>query len=238
MEDLSIRDILEQVTRGQIRIPAFQRGFVWEPERVAYLMDSIYKNYPFGSLLFWRTKEKLKFDRDLGPFTLPTPKEDYPVDYVLDGQQRVTSIFGVFQTELDRPNVSYSNWLPIYFDLSAEPTAQENQFVALKPTDAVSGRHFPLNTLFDSISYRKATEGYDNPTIKRIDDMQAVFKENYIPVQISKTEDKATVAIIFERINRQGVELTTLQLLSAWTWSEEFQLRNCSTHPLWRNTLK
>ena len=55
--------------------------------------------------------------------------------------------------------------------------------------------------------------------------MQAVFKENKIPVQISKTEDKATVAIIFERINRQGVELTTLQLLSAWTWSEEFQLQ-------------
>ena len=83
MEDLSIREIVEQVGRGQIRIPAFQRGFVWEPERVAYLMDSIYKGYPFGSLLFWRTKEKLKFDRDLGPFTLPSPKEDYPVDYVL-----------------------------------------------------------------------------------------------------------------------------------------------------------
>jgi len=48
MADLSIREILEQVTRGQIRIPAFQRGFVWEPDRVAYLMDSIYKKYPFG----------------------------------------------------------------------------------------------------------------------------------------------------------------------------------------------
>jgi predicted alpha/beta superfamily hydrolase len=42
--------------------------------------------------MFWRTKEQLKFDRDLGPFKLPPPKEDYPVDYVLDGQQRVTSI--------------------------------------------------------------------------------------------------------------------------------------------------
>jgi hypothetical protein len=226
VEDLSIREILEQVARGQIRIPAFQRGFVWDPERIAYLMDSIYKNYPFGSLLFWRTKEKLKFDRDLGPFTLPTPKEDYPVDYVLDGQQRVTSIFGVFQTELTMSVEAENWWLPIFFDLSAEPTAQESQFVALKPNEVISGRHFPLNTLFDTISYRKATVGFDDITIKRIDDIQAVFKENKIPVQISKTEDKATVAIIFERINRQGVELTTLQLLSAWTWSEEFQLQD------------
>jgi hypothetical protein len=100
LEDFSIRSIVEGVTRGQIRIPAFQRGFVWDAERVAYLMDSIYKGYPFGSLMFWRTREQLKFDRDLGPFQLPPPKEDYPVDYVLDGQQRVTSIFGVFQTDM------------------------------------------------------------------------------------------------------------------------------------------
>src|SRR5213078_2121531 len=60
---------------------------------------------------------------------------------------------------------------------------------------------------------------------KRIDDMQAIFKEVRVPVQLFKTEDKATVAVIFERINRQGVPLDTLQLLSAWTWSEDFQLQ-------------
>jgi hypothetical protein len=222
MESLSIRDIIDMVTRGQVRIPAFQRGFVWDSERVAYLMDSIYKSYPFGSLMFWRTKEKLKFDRDLGPFELSEPKEDYPVDYVLDGQQRLTSIFGVFQTTME-PTLPV-DWVEIYFDLSAEPTAQDSQFVALAPEDVVPERHFPLRTLFDSTAYRKATEIYKNDTLRRIDDMQAVFKETKIPVQISRTDDKATVAIIFERVNRQGVELDTLQLLSAWTWSEEFQL--------------
>lgn len=222
MEDFSIRTIVEAVSRGQIRIPAFQRGFVWDPERVAYLMDSIYKSYPFGSLMFWRTKEQLKFDRDLGPFKLPAPKEDYPVDYVLDGQQRVTSIFGVFQTDM-KPEIA-TDWLDIYFDLSAEQTAQDSQFVALPPDQVQKDKHFPLKTLFDTTAYRAATEGMNVNTIKRIDDMQAIFKETKIPVQVSKTEDKATVAIIFERVNRQGVELDTLQLLSAWTWSEEFQL--------------
>ena len=222
MEDFSIRTIVEAVARGQIRIPAFQRGFVWDPERVAYLMDSIYKAYPFGSLMFWRTKEQLKFDRDLGPFKLPVPKEDYPVDYVLDGQQRVTSIFGVFQTDM-KPEIA-ADWLDIYFDLSAEQTPQDSQFVALQPDQVQPEKHFPLKTLFDTTAYRAATEGRDVETIKKIDEMQAIFKETKIPVQVSKTDDKATVAIIFERVNRQGVELDTLQLLSAWTWSEEFQL--------------
>ncbi len=224
MEDLSIREILEQVGRAQIRIPAFQRGFVWEPERVAYLMDSIFKSYPFDALLFWRTKETLRFDRKLGPFVLPVPKEDYPVDYVLDGQQRITSIFGVFQTELERPPED-TNWLPIYFDLASEPTAQDSQFVALKSELVDPLRHFPLSTLFSTTGYRAATKPFDDAKTKRIDDMQSVFKEVKIPLQISRTEDKATAAIIFERVNRQGVELDTLQLLSAWTWSEDFQLQ-------------
>jgi hypothetical protein len=222
METITIREILDQVQRGQIRIPAFQRGFVWEPDRVAYLMDSIYKRYPFGSLLFWRTKEKLKVERDLGPFVLPAPKADYPIDYVLDGQQRVTAIFGVFQTDL--PMVNAVPWENIYFDLQADVNAQDPQFVALSGDEVDSQRHFPLNTIFDTAAYRKATKDLDDATAKRIDDMQAVFKETQIPLQLSNTDEKATVAIIFERVNRQGVRLDTLQLLSAWTWSEDFQL--------------
>jgi uncharacterized protein with ParB-like and HNH nuclease domain len=95
MADLSIRSILNQIPAGQIRVPAFQRGFVWDADMVAFLMDSIYKGYPFGSILLWRTKEQLRFERKLGPFALPERDPDLPIDYVLDGQQRLTSIFGV-----------------------------------------------------------------------------------------------------------------------------------------------
>jgi hypothetical protein len=223
MDTITIREVLDQVVRGQIRIPAFQRGFVWEPDRVAFLMDSIYKHYPFGSLLFWRTKEQLKVERDMGPFKLPDPKADYPIDYVLDGQQRVTSIFGVFQTDL--PMDKSVPWENIYFDLQADTNAQDPQFVALSSEEVDLKRHFPLNTIFDTSAYRKATKELDDVTAKRVDDMQSVFKETQIPLQLSSTDDKATVAIIFERVNRQGVRLDTLQLLSAWTWSEDFQLQ-------------
>lgn len=223
MDQLSVREILDSVYRGQIRIPAFQRGFVWEPDRVAFLIDSIYKQYPFGSLLFWRTNEQLRTERQLGPFGLPDPDSDFPIDYVLDGQQRITSIFGVFQTELGQ--VEDENWKEIYFDFSQSEDVQETQFFALDEEDVDPERHFPLRAIFNTAEYRKLTRAMDDGLAERIDGMQSVFKEAKIPYQSFRTDEKEKVAIIFERINRQGVPLDTLQLLSAWTWSEEFQLQ-------------
>lgn len=223
MDQLSVREILDSVYRGQIRIPAFQRGFVWEPDRVAFLIDSIYKQYPFGSLLFWRTNEQLRTERQLGPFELPDPDSDFPIDYVLDGQQRITSIFGVFQTELG--SIDDENWKEIYFDFSQNEDVQETQFFALDEDEVDPDRHFPLRSIFNTSEYRKLTRKMSDDLAERIDSMQSVFKEAKIPYQSFRTDEKEKVAIIFERINRQGVPLDTLQLLSAWTWSEEFQLQ-------------
>lgn len=225
MDSLTIREIIEQVESGQIRIPAFQRGFVWEPERVAQLMDSIFKGYPFGSLLLWRTNEKLKIERQLGPFTLPGPKEDYPIDYVLDGQQRVTSVYATFQTTHALEKSEETEWKEIYFDFSLPDNVQDLQFFALSPEEVDPSKHFPMRIIFDTAAYRKATKAFDEKLALRIDRMQARFKEARLPAQIHRTDEKGTVAVIFERINRQGVPLDTLQLLSAWTWSEDFQLQ-------------
>ncbi|WNC95229.1 DUF262 domain-containing protein (plasmid) [Paraburkholderia sp. FT54] len=219
----SIRKILDAVVSGEIRIPAFQRGFVWEMDRVAYLLDSIYKGYPFGSLLFWRTKHQLTTERNLGTFTLPEPHVDYPIDYVIDGQQRLTSVFTVFQTELKaEPN---PDWADVYFDLEAGANPQDSAFIAISPADGYDkNRYFPMNVLFDSVKYRLNTEHLDAKKIELVDRLQERFKEAQLPVQVLKSEDRSSVAIVFERINHLGVALDTLQLLSAWTWSDDFDL--------------
>ena len=224
MDDLSIRRIMELVENGQIRIPAFQRGFVWDAERVAYLMDSIYKGYPLGAVILWRTREALKSERKLGPFELPEFDPEYPLDYVLDGQQRLTSIFGVFQTTLT-PAES-ADWIKIYFDLDAKDDAQDTRFVYLPDQEFDKSRYFPIGTFFDVTEYRKATEGLDATKLEAIDKVQAIFKEAKIPAQSIETDDRAKVAIVFERVNRLGVELDIFQLLSAWTWSEDFDLQS------------
>ncbi len=221
----SIRQAIERVLGGRLRVPAFQRGFVWDAERVAYLMDSIYKDYPFGALILWRTKTQLRSERTLGPFELPVREPDYPIDYVLDGQQRLTSIFGVFQTDIAPMADEDTSWTKVYYDFEAEKDLQESQFQALSEGDADPQRYFPVGTFFDPIAYRVATEHLGEERIREIDGVQATFKEADIPTQYIETDDRGRVAIVFERVNRLGVELDTFQLLSAWTWSEEFDLQ-------------
>jgi len=222
---ITIRQLLQRINDGEIRIPAFQRDFVWEPDRVQFLMDSIFKGYPIGTVLFWRTKEKLSYDRDLGPFTLPEPKKQYPIDYVLDGQQRLTSIFSTFQTDLKQNPATRVKWVDIYFDLSAHANAQDSQFVALEEGE-VRAHHVPLRILFDVTEFGKFTRTLkDEEQLKAVDQLQALFKEAVIPVETVETEEHSKIAIIFERINRGGVPLDTYQLLSAWTWSGDFDLR-------------
>ena len=100
MNSMTIRKIVNKIVEGEIRIPAFQRDFVWEPKQIAFLLDSIYKEIPIGAIFLWKTNEILETDKNLGQFLLPQPKKDYPVQYVLDGQQRITSLFTIFQDEL------------------------------------------------------------------------------------------------------------------------------------------
>jgi hypothetical protein len=187
-------------------------------------MDSIYKSYPFGSLILWQTKSKLSSEKKLGPFELPESEPDYPIQYVLDGQQRLTSIFGVFQSELEADGED--DWTHIYYDFEAKDDFQDSQFVALSPSVADRGRYFPINTFFDVTGYRQATAELSSDQAEIIDSVQSVFKEALIPTQDIVTDNRAKVSIVFERVNRLGVELDILQLLSAWTWSEEFDLHS------------
>ena len=110
-DPLTIRRLVDRITSGDIRIPAFQRNFVWETEQVAFLLDSIYKGFPIGTVIIWKTDARLQSEKDLGAFKLPDPAKDYPVNYVLDGQQRLTSLFSTFQTDLEPQS---QDWVDIF----------------------------------------------------------------------------------------------------------------------------
>lgn len=217
-----IRQIIDRISAGDIRIPAFQRGYVWEPDQVAFLLDSIYKGFPIGTVVLWQTDERLSVEKNLGSFKLPEPKKDYPVNYVLDGQQRLTSIFSVFQSDLEPID---SEWVDIYFDIDAAENVQESVFLALAPGEFDLSRHFPVKTLFTTVEYRDACDALqDKDKIKRIDKLQERFKEYDVQSQTFESDDRNKVAIVFERINRAGTDLKVFELLSAWSWSDDFDL--------------
>src|ERR1700689_91323 len=84
-----------EIDTGQIKLPMFQREFVWDKEQSSKLIDSILKGFPIGTFIFWKTREELRSYKEVGNHKLPEmPKGDY-VQYILDGQQRVTSLYAI-----------------------------------------------------------------------------------------------------------------------------------------------
>ena len=88
-------ELFQGIESGSIKIPKFQRDFVWSKEQIAALIDSLLKGYPVGSFTYWETTDELRHVRDIGNHQLPNVRPGHPVFYVLDGQQRITSLFAV-----------------------------------------------------------------------------------------------------------------------------------------------
>ncbi len=88
---LKIDTILSQIDVGAYALPVFQRGYVWNRDQVRKLMYSLYRGYPIGELLVWNTATDPEMARGDGTLTAGN------VNLILDGQQRVTSLYGIFR---------------------------------------------------------------------------------------------------------------------------------------------
>ena len=86
---MKISTILDHIDSGHMALPEFQRGFVWNRDQVRGLFDSLYRRHPIGGLLVWATEPKTTIHRGEGPTASGVVK------LLLDGQQRMTSIYGV-----------------------------------------------------------------------------------------------------------------------------------------------
>jgi hypothetical protein len=86
---MQISTILSQIDLGSIALPEFQRGYVWNRDQVRKLMYALYRRHPVGSLLVWVTKTESASARGDGALTPGSVK------LLLDGQQRITSLYGI-----------------------------------------------------------------------------------------------------------------------------------------------
>lgn len=111
---MKISTILDHIDSGHMALPEFQRGYVWNSDQVRELFNSLYRRYPVGGLLVWATEAKTAAHRGDGPLVAGIVK------LLLDGQQRMTSLYGVIR---GKP--------PKFFDGNAK---------------AFTGLHFHLDT--------------------------------------------------------------------------------------------
>lgn len=84
-----IASLVGQVSSGEIKLPEIQRGYVWKPTQIAKLVESLYRGYPSGSLLMWRTNETPE-TRAVAA-NAPTLNPAVPPLYLLDGQHARSS---------------------------------------------------------------------------------------------------------------------------------------------------
>src|ERR1035437_5461519 len=69
--------VMNDIENGRVRLPPFQREFVWSPTKVLDLMDSIYKGFPVGSFFYWKADRKyVNLFRDIEGLSLPPPAQD------------------------------------------------------------------------------------------------------------------------------------------------------------------
>lgn len=86
---MKISTILDHIDSGHMALPEFQRGYVWNRDQVRGLFDSLYRRHPVGGLLVWATESNTAAHRGDGNLAAGIVK------LLLDGQQRMTSIYGV-----------------------------------------------------------------------------------------------------------------------------------------------
>lgn len=214
-ETPDIASLVSAIDRGEIKVPQFQRRFVWSDADALNLLDSIASNYPIGSLLLWKTNDKLAVDRNIGEFQLPATDDLTPTDYVLDGQQRLTVIYSCLGAAPDSGGFSAA------YDLVADT------FVAAPGEPRV--HVFPLRLLYrttDLLNFRTALQTHPDAAAlqERLDHLVSVLTRYKVPVVILKDLTVEEVCPIFERINSSGTRLSTYDLMVAATWSTNFDL--------------
>ncbi|SFQ35845.1 hypothetical protein SAMN02910358_01742 [Lachnospiraceae bacterium XBB1006] len=212
---IDIDTIKYQIEQGELKVPQFQRDFVWSIDASAKLMDSIVKGYPIGAFTFWKTKDRLRSVKNIGGLTLPdSPKNDF-VNYVLDGQQRITSIYACIKG-VTIGNADYSK---MYIDLTA---TEDDSIVILDVEGRAKIEYISLqNLLTGGLTFLMSVYSGNESAIKKIEEYkERINKYSFSVIELQDAPlDIATE--IFTRINTTGKSLSLFEIMCAKTYDEE-----------------
>jgi hypothetical protein len=210
-----VQQLASRVLMGDIVLPEFQRPFVWKRKQILELLDSIFRNYPIGSMLVWESKQELSSKRSIADLEVAERSDAYPVNYLLDGQQRLSTVCGVLNWKPGNPK---SVWNAI-FDLKTQ------KFAHIEHADELPLHQVPLRRLSDpSAYYRRLAPLEDEALSARADLLFNRFKDYQVPLVTLGDMSIRDVAPVFERINSTGTRLTIFDLMRAATWSPDFDL--------------
>lgn len=236
---------IDDLKSGKYQIPTFQRDVVWHGDNVKKLWDSIYKFYPLGSILIWKTDTKLQNHRSIGGHLIFDEKPRSEYQYILDGQQRTTSLLmSLYGGKID----GREKFDPqLYVDLTQEDKddidddTYKSRFLywtEIDDNDGTNKRNFQrmsnwknglIVSLHDVIKQNESlqqkvfetTQNFNSVEMRQLRHIREVidnYRISFIEIKDIKVSE---VCQIFERINQAGKPLDIFDIVVAKTFVPE-----------------
>ena len=228
VDHYSVESLLAAVKMGDIAIPEIQRPFVWEPEKVTKLMDSLYNGFPVGYIVTWQSPNvKLKDG------SLSAGKK-----IIIDGQQRITAlraaILGETVKTKDYEDVRIKvAFNPITRTFATQNPAIEKNSVWIKDISTFLSGKEKVSALRKE--YCRVNPQFDEDEVEEVfDSLKELVKKDIGVIKLSGTLDIEKVTEIFIRINSEGVPLNQADFVMSTIAANETyggnMLRKCIDH--------
>ena len=224
---IGINELLAGVAQGEIRVPRFQRPYVWALDDMIQLFDSVLRGYPIGSFLFWQTERKDISSTNLVGPTLVTSDGPIVKSYVVDGHQRLATLFGVLQLQEEYPRLKQEDWRWwIAYDLEKQELTHVSNRISEIPLHLL-----PLRSILRTVDFARRTRkiaasgNYSDQDLDelldRADAVASAIRSYNIPLTVMRSSSLDDAVAIFARVNQRGRDMTADQMVSALTYREE-----------------
>ena len=219
-------DLIGDMKAGKLQVPRFQRDFVWPLSKTRALLDSMYKEFPIGSFFLWQAPaDSPPLSRPLSELGIPAPKPGAEVTYILDGQQRLASLFaviyGITLYGRDYGRICIDLETATHYEANSDEGFDEDIFVYRSPDNAryvavcdlIGDQHLDI---YDQIPREW------KPVFNKAHRLLHRYPFSVVSIQEQTLGDAIE---IFQRINQAGQRLSRYDLICANVWREDFDLR-------------
>lgn len=203
--------LVNGISMGQIGLPDIQRPFVWSNAKVRDLFDSMYRGYPVGFFLFWETGAEGVETKVIGD----TNKQKAPSLLIVDGQQRLTSLYAVIRREA----VLRENFEREHIRIAFRP--QSGTFAVPDATTERDPEYIPdISDVFNRPTHktiaeylkrlaaaREVSEAEEEKVAEAIGRLAGLTNFPFIALELSQQCTEEQVADVFVRINSEGKKL-------------------------------
>lgn len=224
----TVQDLVSGVDSGQVRLPDIQRPFVWSNSKARDLIDSMYKGFPVGELMFWNNADP---DHSRG-FGIGEKSQDASMQ-VIDGQQRLTSLYAVVKgVKILREDYSQEH-IVIAFNPRTERFAVPDSTIRRSPewiqdiktvfTSPIDARSDYLDALEAANGGERLSRETERQVEEAVNRLHGVLQYQFQVVQLKREVSRETAADIFVRINSEGVKLSSADFILTWLsvfWEE------------------